>query len=388
MTNPPESPRRYRVIQWCTGNIGTRTLACILDHPRLELAGVFVTSPAKAGRDASELLPPTTPQEERRAPTGTKATTSAAEVLALEADCVVYVPQGFDLDQVCAILASGKNVVTAAAELIHPAALGADARAQIDAACACGTSVFCTGSSPGVFPQQLPLPLLAMQGRLPRRLTCTETADLSTRDSPEMLFGIMGFGREAPPHAEGGTGGEVPMLLEMRRAPARGSFAVLAKTLGMPLDGDGDGDLAVEQAYGLARRDVEMAAGTVRKGTVAAVRFSVTGSCGGGRTVLRHRALWFVTADVDTGDDDEVWDFGGEVGAPAGNARAGVLVEVEGDTPMSLRVSFPPMSDAEYAAFTPGMTAHPVVNAIPAVCEARAGILTFLDLPPIVPTLE
>ena len=45
----------YRVIQWTTGNVGRYALRQILDHPELELAGVYVTSAAKAGRDAGEL---------------------------------------------------------------------------------------------------------------------------------------------------------------------------------------------------------------------------------------------------------------------------------------------------------------------------------------------
>ena len=45
----------YRVIQWTTGNVGRYSLRQILDHPELELAGVYVTSDAKRGRDAGEL---------------------------------------------------------------------------------------------------------------------------------------------------------------------------------------------------------------------------------------------------------------------------------------------------------------------------------------------
>ena len=44
-----------RVVQWATGNIGTRSLREIIEHPDLTLAGVYVTSAAKAGRDAGEL---------------------------------------------------------------------------------------------------------------------------------------------------------------------------------------------------------------------------------------------------------------------------------------------------------------------------------------------
>ena len=44
-----------RVVQWSTGNVGTFALRCILGHPELELAGLWVHGEAKAGRDAGEL---------------------------------------------------------------------------------------------------------------------------------------------------------------------------------------------------------------------------------------------------------------------------------------------------------------------------------------------
>jgi hypothetical protein len=34
------SDKKYRVIQWATGNIGSRALRSIIEHPRMELAGL------------------------------------------------------------------------------------------------------------------------------------------------------------------------------------------------------------------------------------------------------------------------------------------------------------------------------------------------------------
>ena len=45
----------YRVVQWATGNIGSRSLRAVIEHPQLELVGVHVNSPEKAGRDAGDL---------------------------------------------------------------------------------------------------------------------------------------------------------------------------------------------------------------------------------------------------------------------------------------------------------------------------------------------
>src|SRR6202012_1125548 len=128
-----------RVVQWATGNIGSRSLRHVIEHPGLTLAGVYVTSAAKAGRDAGELcgLPPT----------GVTATNDTAEILALRADCVLYMPAVCDLDPVCDILAAGTNIVTTRGEFHHPASMSPQDRERVERACAeSGASIHSTGS--------------------------------------------------------------------------------------------------------------------------------------------------------------------------------------------------------------------------------------------------
>src|SRR5262252_52524 len=108
----------YRVAQWSTGNVGRLALHGIIEHPELELAGVLVHSPDKAGRDAGELagLPPT----------GVTATTDPDEIGGLGADCVSYTATG-DLRpdeavvDMARILEAGTNVVsTSVVLLVYP----------------------------------------------------------------------------------------------------------------------------------------------------------------------------------------------------------------------------------------------------------------------------
>ena len=152
-------PKKLRIIQWATGNIGTRSLQRIIEHPAMELAGLWVSSTEKVGKDAGALcgLPPT----------GVLATNDAQALIALEADCVLHMPQGTDVDLLCALLASGKNVVTTRGEFHHPPMMAADVRARIEAACAAGgTSIHSTGSSPGFVTEALAIPLVSMSRRL------------------------------------------------------------------------------------------------------------------------------------------------------------------------------------------------------------------------------
>ena len=120
----------YRVVQWATGNIGTKSLRAVIEHPNLELVGLYVHSPDKAGKDAGELCGAGT--------TGVVATTSIDDVLALGADCVLYMQQGCDFDDVCRILESGANIVTTRGEFHRPASIDPAVRERIEAACAQG----------------------------------------------------------------------------------------------------------------------------------------------------------------------------------------------------------------------------------------------------------
>src|SRR5580698_6847832 len=119
-----------RVVQWATGNIGARSLRGVIEHPELTLAGVYVTSAAKAGKDAGDLcgLPAT----------GVTATNDVDEILALRADCVLYMPAACNVDEVCALPASGANVVATRGEFHHPGSMDPAARTAVENACQAG----------------------------------------------------------------------------------------------------------------------------------------------------------------------------------------------------------------------------------------------------------
>src|ERR1700757_5255358 len=52
MTNPA----KLRFVQWATGGVGKAAIECVLNHPQLELAGCWVHSADKNGRDIGEIL--------------------------------------------------------------------------------------------------------------------------------------------------------------------------------------------------------------------------------------------------------------------------------------------------------------------------------------------
>ncbi|HLS75482.1 MAG TPA: dihydrodipicolinate reductase [Nocardia sp.] len=346
MTSRPH----YRVAQWATGTIGRRALRAIIEHPAMTLTGVHVHTPAKAGLDAGELC--------GTAPIGVRATTDIEQILAARPDCVLYMPLAFDADEVCRLLAAGIDVVTTCGRFHHPDSTDPALRARVDAACARGrATVHSAGSSPGFITESLPLTLLSLQREL-TALTIDEYADLSRRPSPELLFGIMGFGRAAPADA--------PSRAAHLRESFGPSLRSVAATVGLPLD-----ELTAHAEFAPARADVTIAAGTIRAGTVAAQRVTVTG-LHRGAPLLTFRASWYCTRDVEAD-----WRLG----------DTGWHVSVVGDAPLEADLRLAVEVD-RMAEVSPGYTAHRAVNAIPAVCAAEPGIVTSAELPRIVSDLR
>jgi 4-hydroxy-tetrahydrodipicolinate reductase len=341
---------RYRVVQWATGNIGMRSLQAIIEHPELDLVGVYVYSEAKEGQDAGELC--------GREATGVKATRNIEDIVALKPDCVLYMADPAEVDVLCRLLESGANVVTTRNEFHRPASMDPEMRERIEAACQRGgTSIHSTGSSPGFISEALPLVLLSLERRLDC-LTIDEFADMSSRNSPELIFNSMGFG--SPPNAAVSDG-----VAQYGAFFFTGSLGTLADAISMPLD-----DVVATGEVAVARQTVEIAAGTIEAGTIAAQRLEVTGMRDG-RPLLRQRCTWYLTTELEP-----AWDL----------RETGWRVQVEGDTPLDVSIKFP-VPDSEWAAISPNLTAHRPVNAVAYVCAAEPGIRTIDELPQIIPRL-
>lgn len=342
--------KRLRVIQWATGNIGTRAMRAVIEHPELELVGLLVNDPAKAGRDAGELC--------GVAPVGIAAINSVDEIVALPADCVLYMRQGTEIGELGRLLASGKNVVTTRGDFHHPASMDPAARLQIEVACvAGGTSIHSTGSSPGFITEALAFPLLSLSRRLDC-LTIDEFANMESRNSSDLLFNVMGYGMPLAAFD--------PRKVEYVKHDFAASLAQVADAGGIAID-----DWVAFGENCAAKSRIEIAAGTIEAGTVAAQRITITG-VKDGRPRLRFRANWYVSRDIADAD----WEL----------RESGWRVQVAGDTPLDVSITFP-VAPEDYAAFTPGLTAHRAVNAVAAVCAAPPGIRTTADLPQVIARL-
>jgi hypothetical protein len=342
-----------RVIQWGTGSVGAESLRAILDSAELELVGVKVFSEDKDGADAGSLA--------GREPVGILATADVDTILAAEADCVAYMPRTGSVAEVCALLSSGKNVVTTAF-LFHPERIAApDREALRDACTAGGATLHGTGLNPGNLSAALPFALSGMS-RTIERLTLQERADWSAYESTSITFDQMRFGQ--PPD-------EVTEARSESLARTSGLFQqqvwLLADTLDAAID-EVTTTLEVvpaQHAHVIGGRELAV-------GTVAGQRWRWSGRRDGA-TLVEIEALWTVG-----GEDPPDWP----------TPQHGWTLTVEGEPSMQVHfislASFERRASmAEHVAAANIATAMQAVNAITAVCAAPPGFATAATLPPI-----
>lgn len=341
-----------RVVQWGTGAVGREILATIIDHRAdLEIVGVKVYSDAKAGVDAGTLAD--------RAPIGVAATTDTAAILALGADCVIYTPRLTDLDEVCAILASGANVVTTAF-LFHPDRQPAAVRSRLAEACRHGRSTLHgSGINPGNLSGVLPLALSGMT-RTVDRITLQERADWSVYDSTAITFDNMCFGRPVD---------EITPTATEFLAFNSGIFAEEVWLLADALHAGIDEVTASVEAVP-AQQDHEIFDHVLHAGTTAGQRWNWVGRRDGEPLV-----------EIET-----LWTVGNEYPPHWPTPRHGWTLTIEGDPSMqahvialaSLRRT---ASMAEHVNAANIATGMQVLNAVPAVCAAEPGFATMATLP-------
>ena len=315
----------------------------------MTLAGLWVHSTDKVGKDAGALC--------GRADTGVIATNSVEEIVSLDADCVLYMQQGLDIDVLCRILASGKNVVSSRFEFLHPPSMDPVMRERLEAACIAGnSSLYGTGSSPGFVTEALPLVLMSIQRRLDC-LTIDEFADMRGVKSPEMVFTHMGFGRPISSF-DTSTLGDVKVGFAQ-------SLRLVGDAVGLPLE-----EVTASGEVASVRKPMELHGRMLEPGMIAAQRTTLSG-WRDGREILRFRANWYCTMDIDAD-----WDL----------REVGWRIQLEGDAPLDIAITNPVPRD-QLGDVAPNKTPFRIVNAIPYVCAAAPGIRTTLDLPQIIPHL-
>lgn len=340
----------YRVIQWATGNLGRAAIEGIVSHPELELVGCWVHSEEKSGRDAGEIA--------GIQPLGVRATNQIDALLAMDADCVLYSPLLAKPREVMRILESGKNVVTPLG-WFFPDRTSA-AVAELEAACRRGgVTLHGTGIHPGGITERFPLMISALSRNI-RHVRAEEFSDIRSYAAVNVVRDVMLFGK--PPE----VAAKSPML-RILGGGFEQSIRMVASALGFDLDPE----TRTHHEMAVASAPIESPVGTLATGTVAAQRFTWQGTVRG-EPVVTAAVNWLM------GEEhlDPPWSFGPE--------RERFEIEISGDPPA--KVSFHGLHPTDLHAAqkrNPGIVATAIhcVSAIPFVCRAEPGIVTYLDLP-------
>lgn len=337
----------YRVVQWNAGNVGRRAIIAVHNNPHLELAGCYVRAPEKAGRDAGELA--------GIGPIGVIAGGDAEALLALQPDCVSYNGLWASTDDFCNILERGINIVTTSA-FITGHALGEENRTRIEAACRKGnSSIFGSGIHPG-FTSLLGLIASGVCDRI-ENISVLESVDCTGYASKE-TWESCGFGKPV----------DTPGLEDILREGSK-VFSDGVRVAGQALKVEFD-DIRFEATFSAAVEDTDFGFMQIGRGCVAGVNAGWQGMKNG-KPVMELRYRWKMGERVE----------------PDYPLFEGYIVNVKGrpNVELTLKHSLPeeetPKDAIEAMQSNLITTALPAINAIPAVCEAPAGIRTYADLP-------
>ena len=348
---------QLRVIVWGTGNVGRPAIRAVLSHRDLELAGVIVANPDKVGRDAGEIagVPDC----------GTLATDDWQVALAQGADAVFYAANADirpedAMQDLLACLSRGINVVAPGFyAYLDPASTAQEVLAPIDRACEdSGASLFVSGIDPGWVMDMLPVVASGASADI-REIRAREIFNYALYDQPQVVREVIGFG---------GSMDELPLMLH--------DFAIemvwgpMVRLVGQALDAPVEKvEIEVE------RRPLEQAVdtenmGRFEPGTQGAFRFEAKGYHGG--------QPLFVVEHVTRIDDSCAPDW---PRPPTGSGCHQVLVTGSPDLELTVHGHDP--VEPGLAGGGNSSAAAWLVNAIPAVCDARPGALSVLDLPKI-----
>jgi hypothetical protein len=331
--------KKLKIIQWYTGDIACHQIRVIHACPSMELVGAYVHHPEKAGKDAGEIA--------GIGPIGVIASNDIDEMLALQADCVLYNPPMERYDEIIRILASGKNVISIIAGW-NPKKH--DCYADIVKACEQGkSSLYGTGLNPGLSYE------LALLGS--SQCTDVESIYIKTcepQDSlSEVFLTAFGFGK---------TEEQLASTSDMTYAMFKCLLDVtdlLCEELQLPHDGH-----RFTTEFEPASKDYNGKI-FIGKGTMAGILIKAS-------TTKDDKAVATIEMRFLLGADYVSAEF------LAGRPRHGwIEVDVNG-TPGSRLTHETYMEQDVIGTWSTGTRA---INAIPFVCAAKPGLLSPLDLP-------
>lgn len=331
----------YRVIQWGAGVNGQALIRAIARHADLELVGCRVWSEAKNGVDAGTLA--------GIDPIGVVASNKIEQFLEMDADVVIFCGQiRPDLrpndEEICALLRSGKNVISVTGAHSMPMAVPGDYGLQFEEACqAGGSSMAAAGINPGFMAERLAATVTGLCAEVDS-VSISESFDCSN-STADIVFDTMGFGRPLDAWTKDSEVGQMfhHLFFQLIHNVARSLSVELAEVTWSA------------KAFA-ASEDIVAEAGRIPAGTVAAITQVWEG-------VPRD-------ADQIRISKHTSWVMGKNL--PGHPVRSGWQIHVRGKPNLAVDVRYDPDGDMTY--YSESMVGS-AIAVIPEVVEAEPGFV-------------
>jgi len=325
--------KKIRVVQFGVGPIGASIARLMRQKASIEIVGAIDKDPAKIGRDLGEVV------GDAHAPWGVTVSADARSTLERPVDVVIHSTSSYlasVMDQLLECIGAGCCIVSTCEELAYPFRKHADLSAKLDAAAKDeGVALVGVGVNPGFVLDKLVLTLSAVSQRVDS-VRASRVVDASKRRLP--LQKKIGAGMTPDEFRAQVNAG----VIKHHGLPE--SVAMVADGLGLSLD-----DISETIDPVIAQEAVKTEFLEVQPGQVAGVHQIARGTRGGEEKILLELQMY--------------------VGAkePADS------IELKGEPNLSLVIPGGTHGDVATAAV--------VVNAIPSIVAAPAGLRTSADLP-------
>jgi hypothetical protein len=324
--------RPLRTAHYGLAGVGKEVVSLLGGRSDVEIVGAVDTHPLRVGRDLGDVV---------GLGYSLGVTVSCdPEVLVsgVDADAVIHATTPYlsvASSELVPLLASGKSVISACEELVHPWTSHPDMASRLDAtAKKAGVALVALGASPGFVTDWLPLFLVSACAQV-EGISVTRTVDLAkepaaVRDAAGLGMTVDAFRGAADQGAVG-----LPALLD--------SVALMAASLGWHLDKLVE---TIEPIQATKRWETE--ASIVEKGRVGGVR------------------------QLARGDRGDVEVLRVELLAVLGAADPHDAITIRGKPPINARLEGSIPSDLATAAL--------IVHALPALPAARSGLISGMGL--------
>ncbi len=332
--------KKLKIIQWYTGEIARHQVRVVAQCPSMELVGAFVHHEEKSALDLGEIA--------GIEPIGVRATNKLEEILAVEADCVLYNAPTERYDEIIPILASGKNVISIIAgwnpkkRSCYPDILAACEKGQ--------SSLYGTGLNPGLSYE------LALLGSS----ICTDVESIYIKTCEpqdtlsEVFLQMFGFGKTEQELQSGTRSAYAIFARSLHQITD-----LLCEELGLPHDGT---DFSYE--FEPATKDYDDKI-LVKKGTMGGLLLKAS-TTQAGKPVATIELRFLLGPE-----------YVRESYLAEGPKQGWIEVDVRG-TPGS-RLTHEIYADSHLIGTW--ATGTKAINAIPFVCAAKPGLVSPLDLP-------